>query len=175
MIELLFALVVWLTPTREAAALERTAPSYLDLDQARDHLAAARIAGAVHHLPPELILAIAWRESRYQHAAVTPESAGRMSCGAMTPTPVARCVPQTLLEDYLAGAAHLRHWVNATRSLQLGLQGYAGGYRMIRACERGPVVRVRARVEIDLCSTPELRRAAWIRREIERAVPSPLT
>lgn len=178
MIEIVFAFVVWMTSARDADALRRTAPTYLDASSATEHLAAARIAGAVYQLDPDLLLAMAWRESRYSANAVTPEKSGRVSCGVMMvtePVELKSCRPRTALEGYLDGASHLRGWVKATRGQQAALLGYAGGYRMIEACKRGPIVRERAGGPVDLCSTPELRRAAWIRRERARQSTSTRT
>jgi len=169
--DLVFAFMVWMTPLDHTAALQRTTARHLDASSAAEQLAAARLAGAAHGIDPDLLLAIAWRESRYDAAAVTPEKSGRVSCGVMMvtePKGQKRCAPRTALAGYLAGAEHLRTWMKATRSMQDALLGYAGGYRLIDACKRGPIVRERAGGPVDLCSTPELRRAAWIRRERAR-------
>lgn len=174
MIEWLFAFVVWLTPTADAEALRATAPSYLDLDAAREHVAAARIAGEAFKLDPDLLLSIAWRESRYQVDAVTREASGKLSCGLLMVTmPRGEpCPAPRVLAGYISGAAHLREWMRATRNQRDALLGYAGGYPMIRACaDGGELVRVRAGREVDLCRTPELQRAAWIRRMRMRATP----
>lgn len=172
MIELVLALAVWLTSARDADALRQTAPSYLDRDAAREHLAAARVAGAVYAIDPDLLLAIAWRESRYRVEAVTRERSGKLSCGVMMITmPLGEpCPPHGVLAGYLAGAAHLRWWVRAA-GLHDGLLGYAGGYPTIRRCKDGQIIRVRGGVEIDMCSTPELKRAAWIRGTRDRKQP----
>jgi hypothetical protein len=86
----------------------------------------------------------------------------------MQPIMYKQCVAPRLLDGYLEGARHLRGWMRATRSQRDALVGYAGGYAMIERCKLGPIVRVRAGGEVDLCSTPELRRTAWIRRERTR-------
>ena len=172
MMEWALSIVIWLTSTSDAAALRRTAPSYLDVDTARVHLAAARIAGEVHRLDPDLLLAIAWRESRYRADAITREKSGKLSCGLMMVTmPKGEpCPAPSILGGYLAGAEHLRQWVRATKSLRDALLGYAGGYPMIKACaDGGELIRVRAGREVNLCRTPELQRAAWIRRSRTRA------
>jgi hypothetical protein len=153
----------------DARALQRTYPE-VALEVAREHVTAARLAGAVTGTDPALLLSIAWHESRYEARAVGPEAGGRVSCGAMTPEPVARCAPQqTALEGYLAGARHLRTWMTSTPTLRVALTGYAGGYRMIRACAGGPVRRATGRHD-DLCRVAEVFawRAAWIRRELGR-------
>jgi|GEM_PF-6018807 len=166
---LILTLAIWLTSSSDADALRRTSPAYLDAPTAHAHLAAARVAGVVHRVDPDLLLAIAWRESRYQPAAVGPLVRGRRACGVMQPIMRERCAAPSLLDGYLEGAQHLRGWVRATRDRHLALVGYAGGYAMIAKCKLGPIVRERAGGAVDLCSVPELRRAAWIRRERERS------
>lgn len=170
---LILTLAIWLTSSSDADALRRTSPAYLDALTAHAHLAAARVAGAVHRVDPYLLLAIAYRESRYELDAVTHERSGKLSCGQMQITmPKGEpCPAPALLEGYLAGAAHLAEWRRATRSERDALLGYAGGYGMVRACHRGRIVRERGGLEIDLCSTPEMRRAAWTRRERARPLP----
>lgn len=119
-----------------AAGAARTAPAYLTPDTALEHATAAATAARVYHVDPALLLSIAWHESRYSVAAVGPEVHG-VSCGVMTPEPVARCPRATLLGGYMAGAAHLRTWLDATHDLHTALTGYAGGYALIAACARG--------------------------------------
>jgi hypothetical protein len=170
-IELVFSFLVWLTPSHDVAALQRTAS--LSSDAAAENLTAARLAGAVYKLDPDLLLAIAWRESRYQPGAIGPVVRGKRACGVMQPIMHKQCVAPRLLDGYLEGARHLREWMRATRSQRDALVGYAGGYAMIDRCKLGPIVRDRAGGAVDLCSTPELRRAAWIRRERERSTRQP--
>ncbi len=172
MTELLLAVLTWLVTPNDADALRRTAPSYLDAESAARHLAGARAAGAVYGLDPDLLLAVAWRESRYQSDEKTPESGGRVSCGVMTPTPIARCPPQSLLQGYLAGAEHMRMWATASPTMRIAELGYAGGYRLIRRCQDGPLIQVRGSLRRDLCKIPDVSRArvAWIKRERVTAV-----
>ena len=171
MIELLFSFLVWLTPPHDVAALQRTAS--LSSDAAAENLAAARLAGAAYRIDPDLLLAIAWRESRYQSDAIGPVVRGKRACGVMQPIMRGRCVAPRLLDGYLEGARHLREWMRATGSQHDALVGYAGGYAMIERCKLGPIERERAGRVVDLCSAPELRRAAWIRRERERSTRQP--
>lgn len=158
--------VVWLalTPAPDRVeALKRTAPQYLSTRAATDHLQAATLAGVAYCVRPSLLLSIAWHESRYAIATVTPERGRRASCGVMTPTPIARCGAPTLLGGYVAGAAHLREWLTACRGgVTCALRGYAGGYALMRACEAGPV----RRGAVDLCDVRVmfLARADWIDR-----------
>lgn len=166
MINWLFALALALTSTSDAEALRRSAPSYLGTATAREHLVAARLAAAAYHVDADVLLAIAWRESRYHVDAVTIERSGKLSCGVMMVTmPVGDpCPTPDVVNGYMAGAEHLREWMQLTRDFHSALLGYAGGYTMIRACANGgALVRERAGRQVDLCQTPELDRAAWIR------------
>lgn len=164
MIEIVFALVAWLTPAEDAAALQRTARE-LEADAAIENLAAARVAGALYSIDPDLLLAIAYKESRYRTDVIGPPVRGKRACGVMQPIMREACPEQSLLAGYLEGAAHLRRWIQATPNLLTALQGYAGGYSMIEKCKLGPVERERAGLVIDLCTARELRRARWIRQE----------
>jgi hypothetical protein len=102
-----------LTSSADAQALRSTAPQDLPtIDVAREHLADARLAAVVYRVDHALVLSIAWHESRYTDAA-TPEAGGRVSCGAMTPEPTSHC-SGSLLDGYLAGAKHLRGWLDVT-------------------------------------------------------------
>jgi hypothetical protein len=170
-IEWLFRFAILSASTRDAEALQRTAPEPIGIEVARENLAAARVAGFVHNVDPDLLLSVAAHESRYEADAVGPESDGRVSCGSMTPLPVVHCpARQTALDGYMAGAVHLRGWIDVTSSMHEALLGYAGGYRLIRACHAGSVVVTRVKGEIDLCKTDGvfLWRARWIRRERDK-------
>lgn len=157
--------LAWADPSTGelAAGALRTAPSYLTADTAPEHARAAVIAANVYDVDPALLLSIAWHESRYQLATVTPEAGGKVSCGPMTPVPTsnsAECIGATssLVGGYLAGAAHLRAWLHATRgSLSSALTGYAGGGYLIRLCREDDSYRA--------CGTAAvfLERAARIR------------
>lgn len=155
----------------DVEALRRTASEPLLAQVAAEHLTAARAAARQYGVDADLLLSIAWHESRYTDAT-TPEIGGRVSCGALTPTPVARCYHDGVLIDYLRGAEHLAGWIAAARgNLRAALLGYAGGYALLRACASGPVLRDRSGGQLDLCGTPDvfLWRARWIRREMTRA------
>jgi hypothetical protein len=158
-----------LVPRADVEAFRRTTPEPLDFDAATEHLGSARLAAFIVGVDADLVLSIAAHESRYRADAVGPEPGGRVSCGVMTPEPVARCPHQTVLEGYLVGARHLRAWIRATRDLRTALLGYAGGFAMIRACARGPVLRATGRHD-DLCATPRvfMWRRDLIRRGRER-------
>jgi soluble lytic murein transglycosylase-like protein len=161
MIQVIFAIITAFGPRTDelARGAQRTAPTYLTAYTAPEHAFAAVIAGKIYDVEPALLLSIAWHESRYEIAAVTPEIGHKVSCGAMTPEPIARCPAPSLLGGYLAGARHLRGWLDAEHgNLRLALLGYAGGGYLIRFCRDGG--------EAKGCRTPEvfLARAAWIVR-----------
>jgi hypothetical protein len=124
---------------RHIEAFRATATMYLTYQQAEEHLLAARAAGLVHGVRPELLLAIALHESRYQPATRTKEPGNRESCGVMTPIPKRRCTPEdlTILGGYDAGAAHLRTWMNLYHDAEaVALLAYAGGAGLVRVCLR---------------------------------------
>jgi hypothetical protein len=174
MIAAVFTFLVWLVPPGDVDALRRTAPEPITHELAAENLAAARVAGAVYELDADLVLSIAAHESHYESDAVTSERDGKVSCGVMTPEPIARCSKQTALGGYLAGAKHLRGWIDGPESnchgnLYCALLGYAGGYDLISACATGPVFRKTGHHD-DLCLTPRvfLWRRNWIRNERTR-------
>lgn len=156
-------------------ALQRTAPSYLTEATAREQLVAARVASVVHHVDVDLLLSIAWHESRYTASARTIEPGHKTSCGVMTPVPKTVCTNPTLLDGYLEGAAHYRNWLDTMRGDErLALLGYAGGFKMIRACARGPVLETRNGRDVNLCSVAAVfqYRARMIRRARETRLSS---
>ena len=154
-LEILTAVLALLLPQQTVEHLRATAPSYLTEGQAREHLAAATVAGMAEGESPAVLLAIAWHESRYTPGVVTVEPGNRVSCGVMTPEPLSHCEALSLLGQYRAGAAHLASWRRVVGSY--ALLGYAG---LVGACQRGPYLRN----DKDLClfQSEMLRRAAWI-------------
>lgn len=168
MLNLITFIVSLFVTDGDARALQRTAPELITIAAARDNYASAQIASVVYDVDTTLVLAIAMHESHLQPNAIGPESGHRVSCGPMTPMPVASCVDESMLAGYLAGAKHLRGWIDAMHGDErAALIGYAGGYRLIAACSHGQVI---IRPGVDACLTPEVFRwrAAWIRREIAR-------
>lgn len=154
----------------DADALRSTAPTYLTLETARQHVAAARVAALVTGTDSHLLLSIAWHESRYDITAKTNEPGGKISCGVMTPEPMhpaqaRKTCDQPLVTSYLLGAQHLSTWIDATHHLRTALLGVAGGYVGIAFC-RDPKNQRDYR-----CWTPEvfLGRASMIRQAMRRS------
>lgn len=191
MIAVLVAALVALGAPRAAAGPSSEARALASWDRvdltdaaAAANLAAARAAGTAEGVDPYLLLYIAWHESRFNPRERTPESGGRESCGVMTPFPRAHCTRRSLDAQYLVGAEHLRGWFDACRgnarrdnarhsNARCALLGYAGGYRLIYACRRGPMRRRRGHETIDLCDTPWL--FLYGADEIRRAVTAATT
>lgn len=131
-----------------AQGAQRTAPTYLTSVSALEHARSAVIAGAVYDVDPALLLSIGWHESRYTPAARNAEAGRKTSCGVMTPEPLARCTTSTTLAGYLAGAQHLRSWIDAMHgNLHAALTGFAGGYALLQLC----AVR-----DVRACHTPAI-------------------
>jgi hypothetical protein len=151
--------LAFLSPTSDAdaEALHRFSPNEVTVDRAHDHIWAARVAAAVYGVDPDLSLAISWHESRFQAHVVGPAVNGRRACGAMQPVPTGKCEWKTILEQYLEGTEHWAVWKRAgdVRNDHEALLGYAGGYRLLRSCRLGPVLRHKTYGD-DLCLTPEV-------------------
>ncbi len=145
-----------LSTPAEAEALRETAPTYLTRWSASQHLGAARFAEVAFDIDAATLLAVAYHESRFRIGAQTqepPDSRGaRVSCGVMTPAPQRRCsdLNLTLLGGYLAGAAHLRQWIDIchakdrwrhdVRDVEIqscALWAYAGGLGFREHCAKG--------------------------------------
>jgi hypothetical protein len=157
---LLHVLLAIFTSTSDADAegLHRFDPNEVTVDQARDHVWAARVAATYYNVDVDMVLAIGWHESRFTDSVVAVEPGGRVSCGAMTPYPTRTCKKKTLLEQYFDGTKHWAvDWRRAgdVRNEREVLLGYAGGYHLIRACRQGPVLRHETEGD-DLCKTPEV-------------------
>lgn len=142
MLEIIVALVSMFVSPDDADALTSTAPRYLTRDTAREHIAASVVIGTITRTDPSMLLSIAHHESRYQHGEVTPELGGKVSCGVMTPEPTysrRACSDATrsIAAGYLAGARHLRGWLDVCRDNErCAMLGYAGGFALIDACSR---------------------------------------
>lgn len=160
------------TSSDDVEALRSTAPSYLTTETARSHLVAARYAASVHRVDADLLLSIAWFESRYDATARTAEPLGKTSCGVMTPVPKPKCVTPNLVNGYLEGAEHLRTWLDvANGNLNVAMLGFAGGYKMIKSCSEGKLMVQRGGRDVDLCTvvSARLHRMRWIQRARTKA------
>jgi hypothetical protein len=159
------------TPTSDtdAEALHRFAPNEVTIEEAREHVWAARVAAEVYGVDADMVLSLGYHESRFSDGVIAREPGGRVSCGVMTPIPTRACTKKSLLAQYLEGT---RHWAidwrdaKGVRSDREALLGYAGGYALIRKCRQGPVLRHKTSGD-DLCRTPEV--FGWIRSRIQSA------
>ncbi len=160
LLALLFPLLV---TDADADALRSTAPDYLlSREAAREQLVAARTASVATGMDVDLLLSIAWHESRYVHQVVGPLG----ECGVMQPEPNTPCPSHSLVDGYMDGATHLAQWMDEAG--EQGLLGYAGGWRAIRRCSEEGQVFIRPGV--DGCKTPDVfrSRARMIRRARSR-------
>jgi soluble lytic murein transglycosylase-like protein len=167
---LLFTLLALLSPAPEdTEALRSTAPTYLTIETAREHLVAARVAADVYGVDADLLLSIAWFESRYTADVVGPVVKGKRACGVMQSIMKDGCPKNPTLSDgYLEGAKHLRDWLDASRNdLRTAILGYAGGYALIKACNKGKLMVERAGRQVDLCTVVDTR--LYRMRLIQRA------
>lgn len=158
----------------EAETFRSTDPSNLSWSSAADHLFAARVAGAIVRIDPELLLAIAWHESRYKDRAVTKEPGRRVSCGPMTPVPhYGRCSENELsiMGGYLIGARHLRTWLDICRGNRwCALTAYVGGSGLVRVCATKGHSTNAFRHDACRAAGAFLQRARYISRAMKGAV-----
>ena len=152
LLDLIVSIVALFVSPDAARGLVSTAPRYLNEETARQHLAAAVVVAMWTRTKPKTSLSIAWHESRYMHTAITREpphpvtGQARWSCGVMTPEPITdrkacEVIAGNLVSGYLAGAQHLRAWLDVCRGHEgCALLGYAGAAthdcasEMTRAC-----------------------------------------
>ncbi|HSX22152.1 MAG TPA: lytic transglycosylase domain-containing protein [Gaiellaceae bacterium] len=162
-----FAFVTSLADTRSAEALLSTAKdTHLTAETAAQHVAAARFAAVLTGTDPDLLLAIAHHESRYEPNVVGPPVRGKHACGVMQQVPVTGPCPTVELPlDYLEGARHLAEWIRAQKGdVTRALVGYAGGYALLALYEEGGATRAQAVVRLELARAECIRRAREIRR-----------
>ena len=155
-----------------AKALISTAKdTRLTVEVAAQHVAAARFAAILTDIDPDLILAIAHHESRYQSAVVGPLVRGKRACGVMQHVPIkGKCPTPSILRDYVNGARHLAEWINAQRGdLKRALIGYAGGYHLLEKCDRGEALRACTIAIYHLARARRIQRA----RELRVSPPAP--
>lgn len=167
MLDLIVAILCALSPSAGADLRGFDPVDLTDDTVAAEHVWSARVAAVVAGVDVDDVLALAWHESRFTSNVVSHEPGNRVSCGVLTPEPVARCVPRALVDQYLAGARHLRVWRDAVRGDRwTALVGLAGGYAAIAGCARrcgvGAGVRVSRRARGDRAS--DSRRASHGRR-----------
>jgi hypothetical protein len=169
-------LVFLFTSTDDADALRRTAPNDLTTEAAMEHLTSARMAAVLYGIDADMLLSTAYYESRYTSGVIGPVVSGKTACGVLQPTMETKCTGQTVFEDYLDGAKHLKDWYQACRGNErCALLGYGGGYALIKSCAEGPVMRERGGHDVDLCTAiPDTRqfRARWIKKERTKHVIS---
>jgi hypothetical protein len=166
---LITLLTVFLSTTdAEVDAFRSTAPRYLTTETAREHLVYARVAAAEYGVDADLLLAIAWFESRYTVNAIGPTVRGKRACGVMQPIMEGACPKDpSLLGGYLQGAWHVQTWLKAARGdMKTAMLGYGGGYALIDKCKQGPLMVERGGRDVDLCTIADIRvaRARYIRR-----------
>jgi hypothetical protein len=173
MLEIALRTLTCLATPSDIEAIQRTAPEPVAADVAAEHHLGACLAEGELGVDRDLILSIDAHESRYS-AARTAEAGGKTSCGPMTPIPKARCAQPSTIDGIREGAAHLREWLadaHVRGDMRRALLGYAGGYPLLAACDRGPYFVTRAGRQIDLCRTPDVfwAGAARIRGTRDRA------
>lgn len=164
----LLTLFTSLVDVPAAEALLTTAnDTHLTVETAAQHVAAARFAGILTDTDPDLLLAIAHHESRYEPHVVGPPVRGKHACGVMQHVPiVGPCPKLSLPADYLEGAKHLAVWIRAQRGdIERALIGYAGGYALLKIYDDGGGTRVRAIVRLNLGRAKRIKRA----RELQSA------
>lgn len=147
------------TTPDDVEAFRSTAPRYLTTETAHEHLLLARVAAAEHGLDADLLLSIAWFESRYTVDVIGPEVRGKRACGVMQPMMKTACPTNpSLAGGYMQGAQHVRAWVTAARGdMRMAMLGYGGGYALINRCAEGALMVERAGRLIDLCTVADTR------------------
>jgi hypothetical protein len=144
LIAAVFTLFTSIVDVPAAEALVGTAKdTRLTVEVAAQHVAAARFAAVFTHTDPDLLLAIAHHESRYESTVVGPLVRGKRACGVLQHVPItAKCPEPSILRDYVNGAKHLAEWIHAQRGdIKRALIGYAGGYALLELCDRGEAPR----------------------------------
>lgn len=160
--QLLVVIFTLFISVHDAKGLVQTAKdTRLTQEKATKHLAAARVAAQLTDTDPELLLAIAYHESRYKPSLSGPLVRKKRACGIMQPTPIASpCREESLLHEYLEGARHLRTWLNATHgNVKHALLGYAGGYKLLRRCAGENKPRACGIVKVHLARANRIKQA----------------
>src|SRR5262245_36505769 len=102
-----------LTADNDVIALQRFAPEYLSVAAAREHIGAARHAGAQYSIEPTVLLASAYNESRFSYTVSGRDTNGLMTCGVTGVQHGTSCNQNdmTLVRGYQRGAEALRGWL----------------------------------------------------------------
>jgi hypothetical protein len=159
--QILVAFFSLFVSTSEAEVLMRLPDTQLTIDTAKQHIAAAQIAGAAAGIDPDLILVISYHESRFELDVVGPTLGNnKRACGVMQHVPIARCPEPSMLRDYVDGAQHLATWIKAQRGdVSRGLIGYAGGYALLKKCDIGEAPKACSIARIHLARAGRLKHA----------------
>lgn len=158
--QLIAALFSLFVSTSDAEALTRLPDTRLTVETARSHIAATRFVGALTNIDPDLLLAIAYHESRFELDVVGPTVGNaKHACGVMQHVPTASCPEPSLLRDYLDGARHLETWIRAQHgNVERALIGYAGGYALLKLCDRGEAPRACSIASVNLARAKRIKR-----------------
>lgn len=163
-----FTLFTSIVDVPAAEALVSTAKdTRLTVETAALHVASARFAEILTDIDPDLLLAIAHHESRYQPAVVGPLVRGKRACGVLQHVPTTKkCPAPSILRDYVNGAKHLAGWIRAQRGdLKRALIGYAGGYALLGMCDRGEALRTCTIANYHLARAKRIKRARELGKE----------
>jgi hypothetical protein len=165
----IFTLLTSFADEPSAKALMSTAKdTTLTVGTAVVHIAAARFAGRLTGVDPDLLLAIAHHESRFEPTVVGPLVRGKRACGVLQHVPITgECPEPSILRDYVDGAMHLAAWMRAQHGdIDRALIGYAGGYALLKLCDQGEAPKACSIARFNLA------RAAAIKHARERAASS---
>lgn len=157
----LFTLLVSIADVPAAEALVATKDTRLTVETAAQHVAAARFAAVLTNIDPDLLLAIAHHESRFDPTVIGRLVRGKRACGVMQQVPVTGPCPEpSILRDYVNGARHLARWIQAQRGdVRRALIGYAGGNALLELCDRGEAPRACSIARYHLAHAKRLKRS----------------
>jgi len=173
-----FTLLTSFVDVPAAEALVSTAKdTRLTVETAAQHVAAARFAAVITDIDPDLLLAIAHHESRYEPSVVGPLVRGKRACGVLQHVPIrGKCPAPSLLRDYVNGAKHLAVWIRAQRGdLKRALIGYAGGYALLELCRRDEAPRACSIASYHLARTKRIKQARELGKQRLGTRVRPLT
>lgn len=162
-----FTFIMSLADVPAAEALMSTAKdTHLTVETATQNIAAARFAAVLTDTDPDLLLAIAHHESRYEPTVIGPLVRGKHACGVMQHVPVTGpCPAPSLVADYLAGAQHLAEWIRVQHgNLERAMIGYCGGYALLALYDDGGAERGRAIARLNFGRAKRIKLARESRR-----------